>query len=220
MADTNETKVKKSKKVKKDENTEKFKILKKSGPTANIAKWPLYIYKSMKEHAPHLLLREDVRIAYNNFINCILKYQDSLRTLGKHSYDKYDYGFKINERTEDYKKGLPFTFTYAWDARRDTNLKNKLDIESKDIIDTFRILYELIKKDIMPHVYLKHTEEYNKTLKAQYFKDIERYELAIKNKETKIKEIEENILQCRKIIVEHINKIKDLDLPPKVPSFD
>ena len=220
MADITETKVKKSKKVKKDDGTDKFKILKKSGLTANLARWPLYIYNSMKDYTPHLLLREDVRIAYNNFIDCILKYQESLSTWAPYKHDKYNYGFKINEKSVDFNKGLPFTLSYSWDARRDPNLKNKLDIESKDIIDTFRILYELIKKDIMPLVYLKHTEQNNKILKAQYFKEIERYELVIKNKEMKIKELEESIERCRENIVNYINKIKELDLPPSIPSFE
>ena len=204
-------KVEKPKKVKVDKY-KGFKVPAKTGPKST--KCVTHIYDMIKEAAPALLDRDDVRTAFNNFVDCLRKYDDTLESWAPVKYNKYNTGIKINEKdTYSYLKGLSCRFKYEYDTWKNTELKKQLVDDSNDIVNTYRPLYDLIKRDVVPYMETKHWENKSK-------KDIEYYHNQMEKLETAIKGYENSIAHTRKTICEYAQKCLALQTPPSLTKFD
>jgi hypothetical protein len=196
-------KAKKEKKAPKSDKYNGFKVPSKSGPITT--KCVIHIYDMIKEAAPTLIERDDVRIAFNNFVDCLRKYDGVIESWIPSAKYKYNSGIKINENNKfEPLKGLACRFRYTY---------NDISESAKIILNAYRPLYDLIKRDIVPYMEIKHWEIRNK-------KDTEKYHKIIEKEERNIKTFEEAIQNARKVICEYAEKALALQTPPTVTKFD
>jgi hypothetical protein len=206
-----EPKVPKVKKEKKDKYNN-FKVPSRTGPSST--RGIHHIYDMIKEAAPTLLQRDDVRNAFNNYVDCLRKYDGTLTSWSPSRGSKYDAGIKIYEKDNNsHLKGLLCRFNYEYDSWKSIDIKNKLRDESNDILNAYKPLYDLIKRDVVPYMEIKQWE-----LKSK--KDIEMYHNYIEKLEKDIKTYEDFITKTRKTICDYAQLALDLQNPPKVTSFD
>ena len=206
-----EEKPKKEKKVKVDKYNG-FKVPPKTGPKST--RCVNHIYDMIKEAAPTLLERDDVRTAFNNFVDCLRKYDDTFESWVPPKYNKYMSGIKIIENDKySLLKGLTGRFKTEYGSWEDVYLKKKYLDYSNIILDAYRPLYDLIKRDVVPYMDIKHWE-----LKSK--KDIDIYHKYMEKLEIAIKSYEQSINQTRKTICEYAQKCLALQTPPDVTKFD
>jgi hypothetical protein len=204
-------KVEKPKKVKVDKYNG-FKVPAKTGPKST--KCVTHIYDMIKEAAPTLLERDDVRTAFNNFVDCLRKYDLELESWVPPKYNKYNAGIRINEKEAySYLKGLPCRFKNEYDSWKSADLKKKLTEDSNDVLNTYKPLYDLIKRDVVPYMETKYWENKSK-------KDIEYYHNQMEKLERDIKTYENSIIHTRKTICEYAQKCLTLQTPPTLTKFD
>jgi hypothetical protein len=204
-------KVEKPKKVKVDKYNG-FKVPAKAGPKST--KCVNHIYDMIKEGAPALLQRDDVRTAFNNFVDCLRKYDDTLESWAPAKYAKYTSGIMINESDKySYLKGLTCRFKGEYDSWRNADIKKKMVDDANDVLNTYRPLYELIKRDIVPYMEIKQHEIKSK-------KDIEYYHTQMEKLERDIKVYEQSINHARKTMCEYAEKALKLQQPPTLTKFD
>jgi len=180
-----------------------FKVPPKKGPAAT--KCATYIYQMIKEANPKLL-NEDVKKAFNNFVECLLKYDNLYSWTGR----KYRDGIKIVENNEMTcvinLKSINCRFSY--DHEYSMELKKKLIMESCDVINHYIPLYDLIKRDVVPFMEIKQWEITSKI-------EIERYHKAIEREEKTITYFEKAIETARRTMCEYAEKAVALQSPPE-----
>ena len=214
MADTtqNKTKSKRTSKPKVD----KYNGFKVPSRTRKSTKWTIYLYDMIKEAKPELLSVDLVKDAYNNLVDCLIKYENTLETWTPSKYYKYSKdGNGIVPKTEYYSSlmGIPGKWNYTWQQQNDPIIKEQIKKDSKDVTDTYAVLYELIKRDIVPYMELKHHEIKSK-------KDIEYYHNYMEKLEKDIKMFEQSIINTRKTLCEYAEKALKLQNPPVLTRFD
>lgn len=211
MSDTiNETNIK-SKKQKVD----KYNGFKVPSRTRKSTKWTIYIYDMIKEAKPELLLVDLVKNAYNNLVDCLIKYENTLETYIPNKYYKYgkDGNGIILKAGYGQIMGIPGRWTYTWDQQSDPVIKENLKKYSKEIADIYNILFELIKRDIIPYMEIKNHEIKTK-------KDIEYYHNQMEKLENSIKIYEQAITNTRKTLCEYAEKALKLQDGPILTNFD
>lgn len=215
MSDTSVivTKEKKSKPASKPkvDKYHGFKVPRKTGGPKS-TRWGLHIYELIKEAKPELLERDDVRTAYNNLIACLEKYDGSVITWIPTKSYKYKSGIVLKYDKWSTLMGIPGRFTYE-DTHRDHTLQKKMNEESKDIINTYNILFELIKRNVVPYMELKDYELNNKKVISYYQQSMEKLE-------NDIKRYEYSIDVARKQLCEYAKKCVELQQPPTLTSYD
>jgi hypothetical protein len=184
-----------------------FKVPRSSNKTTL---WGLHIYKIMKEANPDLLLRDDVRVAYNNFIDYLSSLNDIFESWLPLRANYYEVGIKINFDSI-YDKNIPGRFTlynYNYDVNYIPTHDRYLKIKEKYIP-----LYELIKRDVVPYI---ETKQYEITSK----KEIQFNSKQIGNLEKEIKHLEDRISYNREQIYEYAVKSLELQKGPTLTIFD
>lgn len=214
MSDTIETKTKVKRVAKaKVDKYNGFKVPPKGQKTT---KWAVFLYDMMKEANPELLLNDQVKIAYNNLVDCLIKYDGILESWAPSKYNKYDkYTNGIVLKKDSYSElmGIPARWQYTWQQQNDPIIRPKMKTDSQNIIDTYTVLYELIKRDIVPYIELKHHDIKGK-------KDIEYYHNMMEKLERDIKAYEQSIENTRKTLCEYAQKALKLQEPPVLTMFD
>lgn len=204
-------KPKKEKKVKVDKYNG-FKVPPKSGPRST--RCVNHIYDMIKEAAPTLLERDDVRTAFNNFVDCLRKYDTEIESWVPPKYNRYSMGIKIDENNKySHLKGLNCRFKNEYSAYNNPDIKKTLTNDTNVILNTYKPLYELIKRNVVPYMEIKDWE-----LKSK--KDIDVYHKYMEKLERDIKTYEQSINQTRKIICEYAQKCLALQTPPNITTFD
>lgn len=215
MADTTETPKTKSKRTTKPK-VDKYNGFKVPTRTRKSTKWAIYLYDMIKEAKPELLSVDLVKDAYNNLVECLAKYDNNLETWIPSKYYKYAKdGNGIILRKEYYSNlmGIPGKWDYTWQQMNDPVTKEQISKDAKDITDTYTVLYELIKRDIVPYMELKQHEIKGK-------KDIEYYHNQMEKLERDIKMFEQSIVNTRKTLCEYAEKALKLQQPPVLTKFD
>ena len=189
-----------------------FKVPPKSGPRST--RCVNHIYDMIKEAAPTLLERDDVRTAFNNFVECLRKYDTELESWIPPKYNRYSIGIKIDE-TNKYSnlKGLPCRFKNEYSAYNNPDIKKKLTDDIIIILNAYKPLYELIKRNVVPYMEVKEWE-----LKSK--KDIDIYHKYMEKLERDVKTYEQCVNQTRKTICEYAQKCLALQTPPNISTFD
>lgn len=233
MSDTETTEVKKSKrsekpnvakpkaekvekpKVEKPEKNHGFKVPPKNGRNKSI-RWCYHVYHMIEEAAPTLLQDENVKNAYNNVIDCCMKYEGRLDTWIPAKYHKYTHGIKLENSSGygyGYFKGMPLRFNNEYDAYNNANLKQEFKTISEEILKTYNVLYDLIKRNVVNYMEIKAHEEKGK-------KDIEYYHRTMEKLERDIKAYEQAIETARRSISEYAKKCVALQGSPVLTKFD
>jgi hypothetical protein len=210
--ETTKTKSKRTPKPKVD----KYNGFKVPTRTRKSTKWAIYLYDMIKEAKPELLSVDLVKDAYNNLVDCLIKYETTLETWPPSKYYKYSKdGNGIVLKKESYSElmGIPARWQYTWEQQRDPIIKEQIKKDSKDVTDTYTVLYELIKRDIVPYMELKNHEIKSK-------KDIEYYHNLMEKLERDIKMYEQSIINTRKTLCEYAQKALKLQEPPVLTKFD
>jgi hypothetical protein len=210
MADTIETKTKT-----KRQKVDKYNGFKVPTRTRKSTKWTIYIYDMIKEAKSELLSIDPVKNAYNNLVDCLIKYDDTLETWVPAKYAKYSKtGNGIILKNEYYSDlmGIPGKWNYTWQQQNDPIIKEQIKKDSKDITDTYTVLYELIKRDIVPYMETKQWEISSK-------REVEQYHNQIEKLEKDIKFYEQSIINTRKTICEYAQKALKLQEPPVLTKF-
>ena len=198
-------KEKKTKKEKVDKYNG-FKVPAKDGPKSTKA--VSHIYDMIKEAAPTLLERDDVRTAFNNFIDYLRKYDDILESWRPSIYNKYSCGVKIDESNKSYLHGLLFRYDYYQQNKNGLAYHHAIDV-----IGAYRPLYDLIKRDVVPYMEIKDWEIKSK-------KDIEYYHKQMEKMEQAIRAYENAIINTRKTMCDYAQRALALQTPPAVTKFD
>jgi hypothetical protein len=188
-----------------------FKVPPKSGRVKS-TKWCYHVYDIIKEAAPALLQREDVKNAYNSVIDCCLKYEGKLDTWIPTKYYRYINGIKVDDKSYGYFKGLCIRFLNEY-GHLTPEVKAEFKTISDDILKEYRILYDLIKKDVVNYMEIKNHESKSK-------KDIEYYHNQMEKLERDIKAWESAIVNARKSIGDYAKRCIELQKPPVLTKFD
>jgi len=215
MSDTTvETKTK-SKRTPKPK-VDKYNGFKVQPRTRKVTKWTLYVYEMIKEAKPELLSVDLVKDAFNNLVECLIKYESSLETSLPQKYYKYrkdGNGIILKNDYYSMLNGIPGKWNYTWQQQNDPIIREEIKQKSKDITDTYTVLYELIKRDIVPYMEKKQWEITSK-------KDIEYYHNQMEKLERDIKMYEQSIINTRKTLCEYAEKALKLQQPPVLTKFD
>lgn len=182
--------------------------------TRVVTKWTVYIYNMIKEAKPELLENEAVKIAYNNLVACLIKYEGQhLETWIPSSYQKYVIGIKPGTSSYGYSESLPIRWDYTWRQYEDPIIKDLIKNNSYDIIHTYMVLYELIKRDVVHYMETKLWESTSRHHIEKYHQYMERFE-------NNIKVWERNIELHRKSIADYAAKCIILQTSPTLTKFD
>ena len=189
-----------------------FKVPARTGPSST--RCINHIYDMIKEAAPTLLERDDVRTAFNNFVECLRKYDTEIESWVPPKYNRYSIGIKIDE-TNKYSnlKGLTCRFKNEYSAYNNPEIKKKLTDDIIIILNAYKPLYELIKRNVVPYMEVKEWE-----LKSK--KDIDVYHKYMEKLERDVKTYEQCVNQTRKTICEYAQKCLALQTPPNITTFD
>jgi hypothetical protein len=166
-----------------------------------------HIYSIIKEAAPVLLDRDDVRTAFNNFVDCLSKYDDVIESWIPCSWNKYHSGINIKCDSTNPCDKICY-INCRFDTGNSDYEYGRLNLNeiANDILNTYKPLYDLIKRDVVPYMEIKHWEIENKSRINCYIR-------LIKNKEKKIKELQDKIEFYAKELVA-------LQTPKSVTKFD
>jgi hypothetical protein len=188
--------------------SDKYNGFKVPNKTDTCTKWAIHIYNIIKEAKIELLSNILVKDAYNNLIVCLNKYKDTLESWIPAKYDKYTVGIKY----DSYKR-MPFRWNYTFKEQDDPIISAHIKDNTLDIITTYMILYELIKRDVVPYMEQKEHDINNK-------KDIECYHRCIEKLERDIIIFENRIKSHRRSINTYVNTCIALQTPPSITNFD
>ena len=205
----------------KSKRTSKPKVDKYNGfkiqpRTRKVTKWTLYLYEMIKEAKPELLSVDLVKIAFNNLVECFIKYENNLETWAPQKYYKYrkdGNGIILKGDYYNMLNGIPGKWNYTWQQQNDPIIREQIKKDSKDIADTYTVLYELIKRDVVPYMETKQWEISSK-------KEIEYYHNQMEKLERDIKTYEQTIINTRKTLCEYAEKALKLSAPPILTKFD
>lgn len=212
MSDT-ETKPKtKSKRIAKPK-VDKYNGFKVPSKGNQSTRWCLHIYSMMNEANPELRQREDIKNAYNALIECLLEYEGELTSWVPAKYSRYTTGIKLSKSSYGYFDCLPLRFNNEYDAYHNADIKKRFQEVSAKVLQTYTPLYDLIKRDVVPYMELKHHETASK-------KDIEYYHNQMEKLERTIKQYETGIVDTRKLLCEYAQKCLKLSEPPVLTKFD
>jgi len=230
-----EKKPKVGKRVKKDKFNN-FTIPPRN--TTSYSKSVKHIYDMINEAAPQLLGRDDVRNAFNTYVEFLKKYNDILVSWSNGVKYKYGSGVKITDEncvnwlncriayssdkwTPAFIKDVEARWLqYTNDKPKYTNDKPIFNVQAKivimdshDIINAYKPLYDLIKRDVVPYMEIKDWEIKSK-------RSIEYLHSLIEKDEQIIKNIEESIKKYRKNMSDNAQKVLELRVRPQTTVFD
>jgi len=199
------TKADGEKKKVKDKKAKPKKIIKPGKNMPRSTRWLIQIYRLMKEANAELLTNQAVVEAFNALYDCLAKYTADVSTWPSHN--KYSGGIVIEHKQWDQWKGIP--------GRILSNVPNWTDIIA-DIIKTYTPLYELIKRDVVPHMERKAWAHKSKIMTGRYMREMERLEYKRQSIVTKYKSDMEWV---ERFIAETAKNLKTYQEPYKVTEF-
>lgn len=216
------------KRVKKDKFNN-FNIPPRS--TTSYSKSVKHIYDMINEAAPHLLERDDVRNAFNNYVEFLKKYNDILESWSNGVKYKYGSGVKITDEycvtslncriayssdkwTPAFIKDVEARWLQHKNDKPIFNVQVKIVImDSHDIINAYKPLYDLIKRDVVPYMEIKDWEIKSK-------RNIEYLHSLIEKDEQIIKNIEQSIEKYRRNMSDSAQKVLEWRIRPQTTVFD
>jgi hypothetical protein len=145
--------------------------------------WTKHIHLLLKELCPHLLEQEQVITAFNALITCLLKYRGQFQTYKPSPSNKYEVCINVKYIDITYSTNRIYTLKALRGlAHRFHGIsQDQEQIISSDIYQHYSVLYEWIKRDLVPAMERKaHAINMEKNMK-QACKRIAQYDEQIKN---------------------------------------
>ena len=180
--------------------------------------WTKHIHLLLKELSPHLLEQEPVINAFNALITCLLKYREQFQTLKPSPSSKYEICINVKYIDVMYSTGYIYTQKElrGLPHRIRGVTQDQQQVISSDIYQHYSVLYELIKRDIVPAMERKaHAINMEKYIKY-ICKRITQYDEQIK----KVKErCEKDIQIIQNHIVDLSARMKEFEKPCVVTTF-
>ena len=139
-----------------------FKVPKR---TVKSTKWAIYLYDMIKEAKPELLSIDLVKDAYNNLVDCLIKYENTLETWTPSKYNKYGKdGNGIVLKKEYYSDLMGFLVggNILGNNKMTPSLKNKLRKTLKKLLIVI-LFYMSLLSVILSHIWKQN----NTKLKAK-----------------------------------------------------
>lgn len=110
--------------------------------------WARHIHTMIKEADPALLLRDDVRDAYNQLVDCLVAHRDTVQSYHPYSVVKYRQGIKYDTLDE-------FTLSRIITILQNTQLRQTTE-QYKAVVAiiyaAYQPLYALIKDTVVPYM--------------------------------------------------------------------
>ena len=110
--------------------------------------WARHIHAMIKEADPSLLLRDDIRDAYNQLVECLVLHRDNVQSHAPYSYVKYRQGIKFNTLEEFQMSRTILTLQHA--QLRITTDQYKSIVAA--IYQAYEPLYLLIKDTVVSYM--------------------------------------------------------------------
>jgi len=145
--------------------------------------WTKHIHLLLKELSPHLLEEETVINAFNALITCLLKYSQNFQTYKPSPSTKYETGIHVKLIDAKYSVGYIYTRKElrGLPHRLHEVAQDKEQEISSDIYQHYSVLYELIKRDLVPTMERKAHAIRAEQFMKQASKRITQYDEQIKN---------------------------------------
>ena len=186
-------------------------------------RWCNHIYTIIKEARQELLKRDDVRTAFNNLVDCLAKYEGSYISVRITQHMKYYSHIRIKSTDPLFLTHILHYDDDDWDMEPGWWCKKedfhsdegllKIQASRTDIMNTYAILYELIKRDVIPYMEIKFHQQVNERMSKYY-----RYRM--KALESVIKTAEDKITKTQEKMVLYSQQYEELQIPPKLTVFD
>jgi hypothetical protein len=180
--------------------------------------WTKHIHLLLKELSPHLLEQEPVINAFNALITCLLKYRNQFQTYKPSPSSKYEIGINVKYIDVMYSTGHIYTrkALRGLPHRFHGVAQDHEQVISSDIYQYYSVLYELMKRDIVPAMERKaYAINMEKDIKYTC-KRITQYDEQIK----KVKErCEKDIQIIQNHIVDLSARMKEFEKPCVVTTF-
>jgi hypothetical protein len=178
--------------------------------------WTKHIHLLLKELSPHLLEQEPVINAFNALITCLLKYREQFQTLKPSPSNKYEICVNIKYIDVRYSSGYIQKALRGLPHRFHGVSQDQEQLIASNIYQHYSVLYELIKRDLIPAMERKahaiRTEQYMKYAS----KRIAQYDEQIKNIQ---KRCERDIEVVQNSIVSLSIRMKESQEPCVVTTF-
>ena len=180
--------------------------------------WTKHIHLLLKELSPHLLEEETVINAFNALITCLLKYSQNFQTYKPSPSTKYETGIHVKLIDVKYSTSRIYTLKAlrGLPHRLHGVAQEKEQEISSDIYQHYSVLYEWIKRDLVPAMERKahaiRTEQFMK----QASKRITQYDEQIKNIQ---KRCERDIQVVQDHIIRLSIRMKESQEPCVVTEF-
>jgi hypothetical protein len=168
----------------------------------DISAWFQWCYEIMKEGAPHLLEKEEVKNAYNALYEACYKYKNELHTYKCSNYtlsNRYDLNNINKVNMKEHFRGLPWYF-FTYYQYNNTDRTKILE----EIAVLYNDLYELISKDVVE--FLNSKKSYATSMKE--FKETKK-QIGYVNR--RIKRYEDKVNDNKKILEGYMQRMKELD---------
>ena len=168
--------------------------------------WARHVHSLIQEFAPTLLLREDVIDAYNAFVDCLAKHNNIFESYIPSKRNRYTTGFIYDKLLFDrYMDGnIPGRFKDEDNVWRRKELRLHHVHIVNEMKEAYKPLYDLCKRDVVPHLEKMAHELKVKRWAPTYKNDIETIQRNIAKEE----ERHQNVMDHLHMYLS--NKIKDL----------
>jgi hypothetical protein len=180
--------------------------------------WTKHIHRLLKELCPHLLEQEPVINAFNALINCLTTHRNVFQTFKTSVSYTYEVGINVTYIDVTYSTGKIYTLKRLKGfPHRFHGVSQEQEQEiSSDIYQHYMVLYEWIKRDIVPAMERKaHAINMEKNIKYTC-KRIAQYDEQIK----KVKQRCENDIQVIQNHIFHLSmRMKEFEMPCVVTKF-
>jgi hypothetical protein len=198
--------------VQKTGNTKRETLrLLKTAEHVPATRWTAHVHRMIKEANPLLLKDPAVISAFNALTDVLLKHQEHVYGFGPCNNHKYEQGVHIDMHPEDPLKDI---CEVRWKSVYYDQESGRPVIRSKyyrrvdgppeqekevrdEVIRTYRVLFELIKGDVLPYMSrmasekerkerekaIQHTMERMERIQALHDHEMERFRIALEMKE-------------------------------------
>lgn len=170
--------------------------------------WAHHVHSIIKEFAPDLLKREDVIDAFNSFVDCLAKYDNDFESYIPTKRKRYHVGF-IYEKLKFQRyldENIPGQFKNEDQVWRNRQLSSVHAHIIQDILETYKVLYDLVKRDVLPPLERIIHEEQVKRLAPIYRRDIEAYQTHMTKEEKRHEQTIASENERHKDVMDYLHK--------------
>lgn len=170
--------------------------------------WARHVYTIIHEFAPDLLKREDVIDAFNSFVDCLAKHNDVFESYIPSKRKRYQVGILYEKmKFQRYlDENIPARFKNEDEVWRNRQLSSVHQEIIREILQIYKVLYDLIKRDVLPPLERIIHEEQVKRLAPIYRRDIEAYQTHMTKEEHRHEQTIASENERHKDVMDYLHK--------------